>query len=311
VHHRDLDDNGTVNKPAVALRACNNQSDTAGAWLYLDTLFDGWIQLQIDPYATGDLATFRFTPVVSGGSGTGRKWRWSFGDSSGTDWETDSVGYYKEHTYTLRNEPFAATVVLEAKDDTDNRFSVSVEICAGGIATNDTLARKPATVTSEANAHSGATAWSNPGNVASVSDTDYASVTLAAAAYSQDLKCVAYAMDTAGSGSAIPASSVIRGLLASVEIEANIADKVLWDRLQLVYNGVALGPARVVTTKLSGSKVTVVFGAFGDLWQSDLTATKLRSATFGILLALSNTHTSAVSVKVYNLRLRAWADSGI
>lgn len=314
IHHRDLDDDGTVDKPAVALRACNNQSDQVGVWMYLDTLFDGWIQVEVDPLGTGDLATFRFTPVVTGGSGSGRKLRWNFGDGSGTDWETDVAGYYKDHTYSMRDEPLSMTVSMDAKDSSDNRFTVSTEIIAGGTATADTQPRKPATATSEANGFTGSTQWQNPGNVASASDTDYASVSLAAGAHSQDLKCVAYGMSAAlvpGPGDAVPSSGVVRGLVAMVEVEASVADKVAWDKVQLVYNGVALGPSKVVITRLGLSKTTVLLGSYGDLWRSDLTCTKLRSSTFGILLGFQNTHNAAVLVKVYNLRLRAWGDSGI
>jgi hypothetical protein len=315
VEHRDINQDGSLDRPAIAIRAVGNQSDTPSGWLYFETLFEGWIQMVVDPLAgpTPDIYTLRFYPVASGGSGTGRQWKWDFGDGSGTEWQADSVGYYVDHTYAMRPEPTIATVTLQAKDDTDNRFEATTEVYVGGTSTQDTQLRKPATVTSETNAHSGATSWSNPSNVASASDADYASVVLAASAFSQDLKCVAYGLDSAASpppGDALPFTGIVKGLAFSVEIEATVADKISWDKVQLTYAGVAMDPPRVISSKLEGSKKTVLLGSFGDRWKTGLTLAKLRASTFGLLLAFYNSAATAQTVKVYNVKARAWADDG-
>lgn len=138
--------------------------------------------------------------------------------------------------------------------------------------------------TGENNTGTGATAWTNPGNIVSDNTTD---ASCNAAATSQYL--VARNFNFAS----IPDGSLIQGITVRIEAsESSTGSETLNARLQ-DDAGALVGNTK--TASINGTGKTVyTYGATNDAWAAGLTAAKVKNANFGVRFWFTTAHNIAV-----------------
>ena len=157
------------------------------------------------------------------------------------------------------------------------------------------------------NAGSGATgtiggfsgvAWSNPGNITS-SDNSYATVILS------DTNTTSQALQATNFGFNVPLHSTIDGVLCTFERKASAADAIRDSHVYLIYNNFTEGDNKISAPDYwLTTEGDVTFGSPSDSWGAGLSAEKINSSSFGVLIdaqyysAYSGTETAYVD-RVY------------
>lgn len=137
---------------------------------------------------------------------------------------------------------------------------------------------------------SGATPWTNPGNIASSGLT--ATCLIPASGLSDKLEATSF-------GFAIPAGAIINGIQASVNRKASVASQVMDNGIFLLKtNTTPVGSDHSVGGTWPTSSTAQGYGTTADLWGTTWTSAEVNASTFGLSITAANNDVSSRTATV-------------
>lgn len=218
--------------------------------------------------------------------------------SGGTDTSnpTTSVSITEAGTYYFRarsgvgcwSEEGSATVIITSPEAT------GVTICAGeasqSLSSSTICPSGGAANTGATDAGTGAnvsgigsTAWTNPNNIATVSTTDYARVTIN--------NGISNYLQGSNYGFSIPTNSTINGIVLTIrkERQSGAGNEYYDQAVNLVKNGTVIGNNKAITTTNWGREgqnpPPVTYGASNDTWGVSWSSDDINAANFGAVIS--------------------------
>lgn len=153
----------------------------------------------------------------------------------------------------------------------------------------------------------GTIAWANPNN-AKVSDSVYS---VAGLDVGPD---ISHYLKATNFGFAIPAGSVINGILVEIETRVNTGTMNAWTDIRIVKGGVI-----EAVSKAGGASLTTTStyypipstGASTDLWGGVWTVDDINASTFGVVASQTNDGAGFRIVSVDHIRITVYYSQGI
>jgi hypothetical protein len=144
----------------------------------------------------------------------------------------------------------------------------------------------------------GTVTWTNPGNIATSSTTDYANVTLNNST-SNYLKGTNY-------GFSIPADATILGIQVDIaKKRPSGSGNTMYDNVvSLVKNGSITGSNYAqTTTNWSYSETNTTYGSSTDLWGTTWTPVDINATNFGAVISATTNHNGTIDADVYYIQI--------
>ena len=173
---------------------------------------------------------------------------------------------------------------------------VALTLFLGNIATSQTSVTNNAGTGINNNA-AGSIAWTNPGFITNILDTNYATVSVNSN-NSNYLQATNY-------GFTIPASAVINGIEVIINRKtSSTSGRVTNDNyVSLLKAGAVLGNNKATTTGFTTSFVTATYGNSTDKWGLTWTAADINAANFGAVLSVTANNNVIVSIDYIQIKV--------